>query len=290
MRKYPIKLLKKDFVVLETNYNAKGIRKKDLVIDRNGDYAFFKYQGKGYNVSESCSEKLCYEIARVLGYDCARIELAKDESGNLGVLNYLFVRPNSVEHIDAVAYLNIHDKDRSKFYTISNIKTILDNLDKDLFNDFLKIMLFDALVGEQDRHEENWGITKINGKYMISPLYDNGCSLLKEFKEEKFAEKYYSGKKSFDAYIRRSKVIIYKEDNSNSYKHFELIKYLNKSYHDIFKHEINNLQKLTNKTILNIVNKIPDDLLIRKHKEKIIEYLEKRRDILINIIRGGKDE
>lgn len=29
MRKYPIKLLNKDFEVLETNYNAKGKRKKD---------------------------------------------------------------------------------------------------------------------------------------------------------------------------------------------------------------------------------------------------------------------
>ena len=108
----------------------------------------------------------------------------------------MFVRPNSVEHSDAIAYLNIHDKDRSKFYTISNIKATLDKIDKSLFNDFLKIMLFDALVGEQDRHEENWGVKKINGKYMISPLYDNGCSLLKEFKDEKFAEKYYNGEKT----------------------------------------------------------------------------------------------
>lgn len=202
----------------------------------------------------------------------------------------MFVRPNSVEHSDAIAYLNIYDEDRSKFYTISNIKATLDKIDKSLFNDFLKIMLFDALVGEQDRHEENWGVTKINGKYMISPLYDNGCSLLKEFKDEKFAEKYYNGKKNFDAYIRRSKVIIYKEDNSRAYKHFELIEYFNKAYHGVLNREINNLQKLTNKTIINIVNKIPDDLLTCKHKEKIIEYLEKRRDILINIVRGDKNE
>lgn len=64
-------------------------------------------------------------------------------------MNYLFVRINSIEHSDAIDYLNIHDKERSKFYTISNIKTTLDNLDKNLFNGFLKIMLFDALVGEQ---------------------------------------------------------------------------------------------------------------------------------------------
>ena len=47
MRKYPIKLLNKDFEVLEANYNAKGKRKKDLVDDRHGDYAFFNIKAKG---------------------------------------------------------------------------------------------------------------------------------------------------------------------------------------------------------------------------------------------------
>lgn len=275
MRKYPIKLPPKDFEFLDTTYNAKGTREKKLVIDNHNQLAFFKYQGKNYIVSEACSEKICYEIAKVLGYDCARIELAEDSNGNLGVLNYLFVRINSIEHSDAIDYLNIHDKERSKFYTISNIKTTLDNLDKNLFNGFLKIMLFDALVGEQDRHEENWGIKKINGQYIISPLYDNGCSLLREFKDETFAEKYYEGKKDFDAYIKRSMTIIYKEDGKSRYKHFELIKYLNKYYHNVLIKEVEKLYRLKDKNIENIVNKIPNELLTKRHKAYIITYLKK---------------
>lgn len=43
-------------------------------------------------------------------------------------------------------------------------------------------MIFDALIGEQDRHEENWWITEKQGKSFISPLYDNGDSLLREFR------------------------------------------------------------------------------------------------------------
>lgn len=290
MRKYPIKLPPKDFKFLDKTYNTKGTREKKLVIDNRNQLAFFKYQGKGYNVSEACSEKLCYELARVLGYDCARIELAKDSNGNLGVLNYLFVKPNSVEHTDAIDYLNIHDKDRSKFYTISNIKATLDNLDKNLFNDFLKIMLFDALVGEQDRHEENWGVKKINGRYVISPLYDNGCSLLREFKDDNFAEGYYSEKKDFDAYIKRSTTIIYKEDGKSRYKHFELIKYLNETYHSILLNEVEKLYKLKDKDIENIVNRIPNELLTDRHRAYIISYLKKRRDIIINIIRGDNNK
>lgn len=288
MRKYPIKVAKKDFTFLETNFNTKGSRKKKLVVDKNGNKAFFKYEGKGYNVSESCSEKMCYEIAKVLGYDCAKIELARDNEGNLGILNYLFLDKENIDHNDAVSYLNINEKQRKNYYTISNIKQTLDKLDKSLFKGFVKIMIFDALVGEQDRHEENWGIEGLENNYKISPLYDNGCNLLKEFKDENLANQYYNNQKDFNAYINRSKTIIYKEDNKSKYKHFELIKYLYENYSDLVKNEIDNLNKLSNKNIEEIVNKVPDDLLTRKHKEFIIIYLKRRRDILLEIKEGEK--
>ena len=283
MEKYPIKTANNDFKFLENNPNAKGSRVKRLVVDNNGDKAFFKYEGSGYLVSEACSEKMSYEIAKVLGYDCAKIELAYDNDNVLGVLNYLFVKIGCTEHIDAVSYLNIHSKERTLYYTISNIKKTLDELDDTLFNGFIKIMIFDALVGEQDRHEENWGIEKVGENYRISPLYDNGCNLLREFKSEEYAKYYYDNKKDFDAFIYKSKTYIYKEDNKKKYKHCELIEYLNENYHDIVQKEIENLHKLTDNKIEEIVNKIPDNLLTKIHKEYIITYLEKRRDILLNM-------
>lgn len=283
MKKYFIKTPKKDFKFLEINYNVKGSRKKKLVIDNRGNRVFFKYEHSDYEVSEACSEKMSYEIANILGYECAKIELARDLAGNLGVLNYLFIDIGNVEHMDAVSYLNIHGDERPKYYTISNIEETLNKLDKKLFKDFMKILIFDALVGEQDRHEENWGIEKIGGKYKLSPLYDNGCNLLREFRDLDYANSYYSGKKDFDAYINRSKTIIYKEDNKTKYRHFELIEYLNNIYHKEIQKEINNLNKLTDKDIEKIVDRIPDELLDKKHKEHIIIYLKKRRDILLGI-------
>ena len=283
MKKYSIKIPGKDFKFLETVTNTKGSRVKKIVIDKNGNKAFFKYEGEQYLTSEVCSERMSYEIAKILGYDCAKIEFAKDLEGNLGILNYLFVDINNNEHMDADSYLNIKEKERSKYYTISNIKKTLDELDEKLFNDFIKIMVFDALIGEQDRHEENWGIEKIGNEYKISPLYDNGCSLIRNFKDEKYAEKFYNGSKDFNAYINRSKVNVYKEDNCSQYKHFELIKYLNEQYHDIVQKEILNLNKLTDNIIETIVEKIPNELLTDMHKKYIIIYLKKRRNILLNI-------
>ena len=101
-----------------------------------------------------------------------KIELAVDEENTIGVLNYLFVNTLEEEHIDAVDYIKRNNEEREEFYTIENIKKCLDKIDKKLFENFLKIILFDALTGEQDRHEENWGVTRKNGKlYMLGYVH-----------------------------------------------------------------------------------------------------------------------
>lgn len=284
--KYTIKKEKNDFNFIDTNnkYNIKGSRLKRIVIDKNGQYAFFKYEKESF--SESCSEKISYEIAKELGYDCAKVELAIDNNKKIGILNYPFIELNSAfeSHMDIDAYLNPENLPREKYYKISNIKNTLDELNKEYFKSFIRIMIFDALIGEQDRHEENWGIITKNNHSEIAPLYDNGCSLLKDFKNEKFAYKYYNKIKNFDNYILKSKTAIYKENNNQRYNHFELIEYLNNLYHDDTQKELKNIPKLTDEKIEEIVNKIPDNLITKIHKQYIIMYIIKRKNILITMI------
>ncbi|MEI3251502.1 MAG: HipA domain-containing protein [Candidatus Gastranaerophilaceae bacterium] len=289
MRYYKIKIETKDFNFINNDTILKGARRKKLGLDKNKKITMFKYEHENYECSEACSEKMAYEIAKVLGYKCAKIELAKDTENNIGVLNYLFSDREKSPHTDIVTYLNKESNERSEYYTVSNIKKTLDEIDKSLFQGFIRIMVFDALIGEQDRHEENWGITEKNGKYSISPLYDNGDSLLREFKNKDMLKKFQNGERDFDAYINRSKTLIYKEDKKKRYKHFELIDFLNKNYHEMVKTEIDNLNKLTDNDIDLIVNRIPSELLTNGQKEYIICYLRKRRDILLNKIKGDEN-
>lgn len=264
----------------------KGQEKKEQQSIIKEKKAIFKYEMYTRDCSEACSEKLSYEIAKVLGYKCAHIELAVDENNTLGILDYLFVNVDEEEHIDAISYIKRNNEEREQFYTLENIKKCLDMLNPQLFYQFLKIIVFDALVGEQDRHEENWGIIRKNGEYELSPLYDNGCNLLRDFYKQENAEKYYNGTKDFNAYINRSKSLICKE-NGSKYKHFELIEKLYKDYPNQIKLEIINLEKLTDEKINNIVNKMPNHIITEKHKEYIIKYIKIRKQILLNIIEKG---
>lgn len=285
MKKYKILKSGIDFnFVINPLENTKGSRVKRVVIDRKtGEKAYFKYEK--YNCSEACSEKMSYEIAKILEYPCAHIELGKDEKGNLGVLNYLFINRRKEEHDDAVSYINKDASQRKEFYTIQNIKKCLDDIDDNLFDDFLKIMVFDALIGETDRHEENWGITKSDNNYKISPLYDNGCNLVRNFKNETVAQQYYTGKKNFSDYINNAKSIIYKDDHSSQYKLIELVEFLYRNYPKQIEKELLNLKKLTDEKIEEIVYKIPADLLTKMHKKYIIIFLKERKKLLENIIK-----
>lgn len=285
MEEYKIKRVGNDFEFLQDIPIVRGSRKKLLAINNKNEIAMFKYEREDYDCSEACSEKIAYEIAKILGFECAKIDLAYDNTGRIGVLNYYFSNRFTAPHTDIVAYLNKELSERKNYYTVSNIKIVLDDIDEELFKGFIRIMIFDALIGEQDRHEENWGIIEKQGKSYISPLYDNGDSLLREFRNLGNAQKYYEGIKDFDSYVRRSKTLIYKENNKEKYKHFELVQYLYDNFPMLVVPEIDKLNSLTDEIIETIVNKIPAELLTNKHKDYIILYLIKRRDILLSIIK-----
>lgn len=284
MSKYSIKQYKKDFLYMDDVINTKGTRPKRIVFDHQGRKAILKYEHPMYNCTEAVSEKLSYEIAKALHFPCAHIEFCYDHKNNLGILNYLFVDVRKEEHVDIISYIKSGDQERNEFYTLSNIKETLDRLDETLWDSFLQIMIFDALVGEQDRHEENWGILISDGHYQISPLYDNGCNLLREFKDESIILSYENTIKDFDAYIQRSKTLIYKEDHKKRYKHFELIETLLKMEPIKIRKKIKQLIHFNDEVIEKIVKQVPSELLTDLHKKYIIEYLKRRRDILLKMI------
>ena len=290
MDKYPIKLAGIDFDFVVDDSETKGSReKRKVLIKANNDEkerAVFKYEL--YNCTESCSKKIAFEIAKVLDYSCARIELARDENGVVGVLNYDFVDKGSgKEHTDFGNFFNIDSYNREREYTLQRIKELLDGLDVKLYNKFVRIMIFDALIGESDRHEENWGIMRTYNESGISidlsPLYDNGCSLLREFKDRNFADKYYTGIKTLENYINRGKMIIYNSETGKHYKHFELMEYLKKENEDLFREEVGKLERLDNDVIETVVERIPDELMIREHKNAIKEYLKLRKEKLCEL-------
>src|SRR5690554_6907622 len=96
------------------------------------------------------------------------------------------------------------------------------------------MIIFDALVGNNDRHFYNWGIIttlrKSSGKARLSPIYDSARGLSWNFNEltiNKYLEGRKSNGKQFDNYIYKACPRISIEGNSEI-NHFDLVRYLKK--------------------------------------------------------------
>ena len=79
---------------------------------------------------------------------------------------------------------------------------------------WMQLMLFDTLIGNSDRHYENWAILKDN--HVFTPIYDSGLALgwrvkeeeLDSFKHERHFNQYQCKMKIFCGYGKKPKDII----------------------------------------------------------------------------------
>ena len=100
--------------------------------------------------------------------------------------------------------------------------------------DLVKLITFDALVGNNDRHFYNWGVIVSKKKAMekprFAPIYDSARGLLWNLSEETII-KYRDGRKSngkqFDRYIKEACPRISIEGNEEI-NHFDLVGFLKK--------------------------------------------------------------
>ena len=86
--------------------------------------------------------------------------------------------------------------------------------------------IFDSLIGNTDRHQENWGVVfNQNNESKLSPLFDNGTSL----GHERFIKHVQNwDNKRLASYINRGyhHLRYNRENTENRIKHFELVKLL----------------------------------------------------------------
>lgn len=75
------------------------------------------------------------------------------------------------------------ERDREVYkYTYNDIIEMLEENKKitnvtETVEKFWDLYIFDALLGNFDRHGSNWGFIKENGKYRMAPIFDNGSCL-----------------------------------------------------------------------------------------------------------------
>lgn len=153
-----------------------------LVNPINGEIGLFKFP-KTEHTTEHLSEKIAADIATIIDIKCMKVELGTYNS-RLGSLSYRINREDE-NLIEGIQLINkyypqyngelLYDIEKKEYYSLEMILNSLKEYD--FQQEFLKIPLFDFLIGNSDRHQSNWAILQSDKNFKLCPLYDNGSSL-----------------------------------------------------------------------------------------------------------------
>lgn len=183
-----------------------GTKSKFWYVNSDIEYLFKSVTSNtGERLGEDWAEKIACELAELLGLPHAHYELAV-HNGIRGVITRNFINKNSIqrsesltagnellqEHISQLDVENpniqfvahVHEVMKNKikgkplgFPSLLNIKTASDF--------FVGYLMFDVLISNQDRHNENWGmIITSKGDTHLAPSYDHGASLARNESDE----------------------------------------------------------------------------------------------------------
>lgn len=288
---YDVKIEGKDFDRIdgEESQVLVGTRDKVVVRTRKGRLAIFKRTRTPDANTEDCSEKIASELAKCLHYDAAEIDLAVDLADNVGILSYIFTdKEHGITHTDAIRILSGINQ-QNKYYVVADVKTKLERLypNEEIFAGLVKILLFDALVGEYDRHASNWGVLTLkDGSHRISPIYDTASCLMREYRKCDLSEVFGIRKdqKDFEQYLRRCPTK-FRDEKGKKLKAFELARNLRRDYREIVDAELRNIDELSDREIESIVLRIPESRMTKMHKQYIIRFINERKRLLAEEMR-----
>lgn len=224
-------------------------------------------------------------------------------------MSYSFVS-NSTSLIEGVEFIlgkyPYYDRD-SLTDTYSNtpysVQMILESM-KGIFEIgvLAKILLFDALIGNSDRHHSNWGITEEKGflslgngvipanALYLSPLYDNGSSLCSYINENDI-ETILKDKMKYESIINTKSKSAIGWNDIRPIRHFELIKNLRDEYFDETVYFVKNInEKVTEKSVEDILNTFDDNVISPKMKILLKNFIIDRKNRIIEIYNLESEE
>jgi hypothetical protein len=237
-----------------------------------------------YNIyyGEHWAEKIISEIGKRLNLSMPDVELAEYNSKK-GCLSFNFLKRRETLK-EGVEILNVEvTKNKRDEYTLKNILESINEYN--IKKDFIRLLLFDAFVGQSDRHEENWGIISSQSKaakeYYLAPIYDNASALGRNLIPKKI-EKMLIDRNYFNHYIKDCQSSIKLAINSNP-SQIDMLYYLYNNYENIYKDFLFELNQIDNKVFSEIIERIPNGFMAEIYKIIALKILIKRKEIFINI-------
>ena len=268
-----------------TGVEPMGSKEKFWYRDRKGAWWLFKYP-RGTS-GEHWAEKVAAEVAGRLGVPHCSVELAIFDR-NPGTVSQSFVDERLGEKLflgnqaldETVSEYDPNMSMRQLDYSLENILRALDEKTDDP-NDskrqFAEYVVLDAVIGNTDRHHENWGILRTRTETSpgwtrtLAPSFDHASSLGRELSDDErdrrlcenrighYAERGSKGKKG--------RGIHWSSSDERAPSPLELVRLAARGEPDLFRPAISRLEKLDDDSLREIVNRVPDDWMSSAARE-----------------------
>lgn len=307
-------------------FSTGGTRAKKYVEGKDGKLYYFKRseykeaQGgkpeKDYRY-EFWSEVIAHEVGTLLGFNTLRYDIAIDND-IVGCLCEDMLGSGKEELIMGVQYLQGYDnffdplkREHRKKYTFQLIENAMAKYGYEVFlKNITSLIVFDTIIGNSDRHQENWGvIAELKPLYRsmekvlnsgdeeerqllrdaklllpdnmkFAPFFDNGSSLCRELSACR-VEELLLDKDLQEIYIQKGKAEIHWQEQKLS--HFQLVEnLLDSNYRKEVIESIMQVRERFDEKAVNEIVYLVDNVLPSSHS--FYKMPDVRKELIAKII------
>jgi HipA-like C-terminal domain len=274
---------------------------------------WFRYQDEMWlfkqarpNTGEHWAEKVASEIAELLGLPTHEVEIARYE-GRMGCAVKSFLRKHEIlvhGNEFLAGAIKGYDKYKQRGQADHHFSNIVHTIEKWFPTEkYRKLMslrivgyfVLDALVGNTDRHHENWGILlkpvkvllkeKELGEQMrfrvpLAPTYDHGSSLGRELLDDRM-RLLLADPQGIQRYIRKATGGIF--ENAQARKGLSpmaLVELISATYPDLVKPWKNRITALPEDFAVSLLARIPESCMSQASQEFVLAFLAESRKMI----------
>ena len=255
----------------------------------------FKYPRE--NTGEHWAEKVAAEIATRLRILHGQVELAHLD-GTRGTATRSFTLGRQLFHGNQMLLKKVADYDADMVFgqshhTLANIWRVMEGFKgRDAVNRakcrFASYLVLDAVIGNTDRHHENWGLllkrteTGWNGR--VAPSFDHASSLGRELQDS--ARDRILQQRRVGRYAERGRGGMYwSEGDTRGPSPLELARRAVSSGPEFFQPVAPRLRRLNDNTLLEVVQRIPSGWMSPSARQFAVELMRYNLAQLREVIR-----
>ncbi len=303
--------LPRSFVMYSADTNFQGmlgnatkwiIRTKDIK-----DPQFMVKYPQKFAEQETFTEFFINQLGKTLGFDMAHSGLVRAD-GTLVFATRIFTSPEEtlrhgsliIEDFfkDEKALDRVRRKEEQTFYSIDFVAALIRHFVGDDFSHilpkFIKMLVFDAILGSMDRHAQNWGVLESVTKparYRFAPIFDSARALLWSMDEGQIKELSRNAS-AFDAHLRRARPCLGPKRHPSDDRHcnhFEFIANLLELYPDLTERAIREVPSNVRQRAIQLLHTFPFRTAFSNNRKQLIgKILEERTRTLKSLLaRGG---